>query len=188
SLSGVDVVSPTISAGDPSTFRRVHRPHPEIDFKGVAGGLRRLRDVYDGEIWPEVMLVKGYNDSDESLESIATLLLEVRPDKVFVTVPTRPPALEGVEPAEREAVERALETIQGAVDMTGPEATSFACSSEDPVHHLLSIARFHPLREEQALLLLGGGEGARDRLMNLVQSGELRVLEYRGARHYLRGR
>lgn len=107
---------------------------------------------------------------------------------VFVTVPTRPPAIEGVGPADRATVDRALGMIPGAVDMTGPEDASFAPSTQDPVPRLLSIARFHPLREEQAVALLGGGAGAREKLADLVHSGELRALEYGGARHYLRGR
>jgi wyosine [tRNA(Phe)-imidazoG37] synthetase (radical SAM superfamily) len=186
-LNYFDVVSPTVSAADPSTFRRLHRPHPSIEFEAVANGLRELKDHFDGRIWPEVMLVEGYNDSDGSLSGIASLLSEIRPDKVFLSVPTRPPSMVTVRPAGRQSLESAMAKLPKVVDMTMPEPSTFPSSQEERVAHLISVSRFHPLREGQAIkMLLEGGseEEARTILAELVAKGRLRTRTYGGERYY----
>ncbi|HUL40194.1 MAG TPA: radical SAM protein [Methanomassiliicoccales archaeon] len=189
SVKDFDVVSPTVSGADAFVFKRIHRPHPRISFDLVIQGLLELGDVYDGSIWPEVMLVKDYNDSDRSIEGIGEILKKMAPDKVFVSVPTRPPARKGVEPAGERAIERAMQTFPRAVDMTRPESVEFAQSSEESVQHLLSIARFHPLREDQAIAILKMGEEAeaRELLADLVSSGRIRAREFQGVRYYMSG-
>lgn len=155
-VKGFDVISPTVSAGDEMTFRKLHRPHRMFTFGKMLEGLIELRKVFQGEIWAEVMLVRDINDSQESLEKIQKAILSIGADRTFVTVPVRPPAEDRASAPDPEVVRRALRMLPGAVDMTGPEMGEFSASSEDPIAHLLEIAANHPLREDQVSTILSG--------------------------------
>jgi wyosine [tRNA(Phe)-imidazoG37] synthetase (radical SAM superfamily) len=112
----VDVLAPSLDAGDPATFERINRPHPEITFERVVRGLRNVTGAFQGEIRLEVMLVAGVNDSDESIAAIARVLETLRFDRIDVNSPVRPPVPErGALPPDEAVLERAL-------DAFGPKA------------------------------------------------------------------
>ena len=91
-LSQADVVMPSLDAGTAETFRRINRPHRGIVFEAVVEGMEKFRQEYDGEMWVEVMLVKGLNDSEEELEAIKSRLSPLEPNRTYINVPIRPPA------------------------------------------------------------------------------------------------
>jgi wyosine [tRNA(Phe)-imidazoG37] synthetase (radical SAM superfamily) len=151
---GFDVISPTVSAGDEITFRRLHRPNRLFTFRRTLDGLINLRGSFHGEIWAEAMLVRGINDSQESLDNIREAIRTIGADRTYITVPTRPPADSGISSPQPDVLRRALDSLPGAVDMTAPEAGEFEACSQDPVAHLLAIAANHPLREDQVVRIL----------------------------------
>ncbi len=176
-----DVVSPTIAAGDERTYRRLHHPHRMCTLGKTLEGLREFRKGFSGELWAEVMLVRGVNDSEGSLQNIRTAVASIGADRTFIAAPIRPPAESGVLPPEGEAVHLALELLPGAVDMTGPEAGEFTSASGDPIAHVLAIAENHPLREDQIMAMLSGGHsGDETRLMldEMIEKGKLDRRQY----------
>jgi len=101
-LNCADAVLTCLDAGTELLYRRIHRPHPELVFDQLLAGLLDFRRAFGGQLWIDVMLVKNVNDSDQAIEGIARVLARVMPDRIHVTVPTRPPAERWVEPASRE--------------------------------------------------------------------------------------
>jgi wyosine [tRNA(Phe)-imidazoG37] synthetase (radical SAM superfamily) len=105
----VDILAPSLDAGDAQTFQRINRPHPDVTFARVVDGLRRVTHAFEGEIRLEVMLVAGINDSDESIAAIAGVLQTLRFDRIDVNSPVRPTVPErGAVPPGEDALERAL--------------------------------------------------------------------------------
>lgn len=187
-----DVVMPTVSAGDPGVFRKVHRPHGDLSFEDCAEGLREFARGYSGRVWAEVMLVRGLNDSPGSLERIGKVIGSLNPAEVHITAPIRPPSVSSVEAPTRETVEMALREIPGSVDFTHPEATEVPSPGTDPETHLIEISGTHPLRREQAIALLVNSGHSHDEahrvLDSMVDSSRLVVLERHGSKFYVRGR
>ena len=187
-----DVVMPTVSAGDPEVFRRLHRPHGRLSFDRCVEGLRKFVGEYADRTWAEVMLVRGVNDTEQSLEDIGSLIAKLEPAEVHLTAPLRPPSESSVQPPTEETVELALRNIPGAVDFTYPEQTEMPPSTEDVVRRLLDITGTHPLRRDQAVALLidsGRTESeASSTLTSLVDSSALVALERHGRTFYVRGR
>lgn len=89
---GADIILPTLSAGTEGTFRRIHRPHPEITLAKVLEGLGRLRNSFSGKILLEVMLVKGVNDQDHEIEALRDAITQVAPDRIQLNTVVRPPS------------------------------------------------------------------------------------------------
>ncbi len=182
-----DVVSPTVSAGDERTFRQMHRPPRSITLEKVVEGLRLLKEENPGEMWAEMMLVGGVNDSLTSLLSIRKVLREIGPDRLYVAVPTRPPAENWALPPSRESLRQVFDVFPEALDMTEPEEGPFLRNEEEREAELIEIAKNHPLREDQAFEMLSmslGLEGARDSIARMVQEGRLVAVDYAGTTFY----
>ncbi len=110
-LAAADVVVPSFDAATPALFRRVNRPHRGLPFERMLEGLRLFRREYRGRIWLEVMLLKGVNDSPAHLRLLRKIIDEIRPDRVDLTTPVRPPAESWATPlgqGELEAIRRTI--------------------------------------------------------------------------------
>lgn len=150
-LKSSDVVLPTLDAGSEDVYRTLNRPHASIGFEEMLQGQVGFRKEYQGKIWLEVMLVKGVNDSDESLLEIKDAIEQVKPDRIYISVPIRPPAKPGVRPPEPERIIRAHEILNTALDLTDYESGEFGLDNfPDLRTTIIEICSRHPLREEQA--------------------------------------
>ena len=137
-------------------------------------------------LWTETMLVRDVNDDPDQLRAIREEILDIGPDRSFLTVPTRPPTLSWVQPPTEERYEETLSILDFAVDIHRPEG-EFPKAEGEGVLRLLRISEMHPLREEQAVDILRRGQSdscARSILASLVEKGQLRVRLYRGVRFY----
>ena len=112
-LKEADVVLPTFDAGSEKTFRHINRPHGDIGFNTMLGGLIDFRIEFSGQIWLEIMLVKGLNDSEEELWKIGKIVDLIKSDIVYVVTPIRPPAELWVEPALPETILKAQQILGG---------------------------------------------------------------------------
>ncbi|HSQ94347.1 MAG TPA: radical SAM protein, partial [Methanoregula sp.] len=78
-LLKADVVLPTLSTVNETTFRRIHRTVPEIDVAGIIDGLERFRREYAGEIRLEVFIIPGLNTTDSELAGLRDAVHLIRP-------------------------------------------------------------------------------------------------------------
>jgi wyosine [tRNA(Phe)-imidazoG37] synthetase (radical SAM superfamily) len=101
-----DLVSPTLVAGSAATWRRVNRPHRSVGFRRMVEGLVGFRRRFRGQLWLEVMLVAGVNDSAAEVGKIAALARRIRPDRVQLNTVVRPPAERFARPVPRGRLER----------------------------------------------------------------------------------
>jgi wyosine [tRNA(Phe)-imidazoG37] synthetase (radical SAM superfamily) len=185
-LSEADVVMPSLDAGTAETFRRINRPHRGIVFESVVEGMEKFRREYDGEIWVEVMLVKGLNDSAEELEAIKSRLNSIKPDRTYINAPIRPPAEPWAVPPDKEsiALAHAILSDVNVVDITAEETGEFSTDGfTNPEDAILAIIKRHPMREEQVIETLREyktEEGnIHDSLTRLEEGGKIKRVKYR---------
>ncbi len=180
----VDAVLPSIDAGSAEVFRRVDRPHGGISFEEHIEGLVAFRQAYRGKFWPEVMLVKGLNDTEAALADIAAVLERLRPDIVHINVPTRPPAETWVEPPDDEGLMRAVAILGRSTQVVVPGEPEAALRSfETIVDAVIGIVTRHPMREEEirrALNRWSPAEVSRA-LAEIEASGRIQKIERFGA-------
>ncbi len=106
-LLAADLVVPSFDAATGPLFEKVNRPHSSLRLDRMFEGLRKFRDEYRGTIWLEVMLVKGVNDSPTHIRRIRQAIEALRPDKVHLNTPVRPPAEPWARPLSPEEMEKA---------------------------------------------------------------------------------
>jgi len=87
-----DVVIPSLDAGDEHTFRKINRPHKDINIEKVVSGLSTFRNEFSGQIWLEVFVVEGLNTDSEQIAKIKDIMHRIHPDKIQVNTAVRPTA------------------------------------------------------------------------------------------------
>jgi wyosine [tRNA(Phe)-imidazoG37] synthetase (radical SAM superfamily) len=145
-----EVVIPTLDAADEETFRRINRPWPELHIAEIIEGLVAFRQMFQGQLWVEVMLVKGVNDTEQVLTGIAGALRRIRPGQVHINVPIRPPAETWVEPPEDEGLIRAMAILGEVAPIVTPATGAFKLAEgKSAVDGIIDIIRRHPMREAE---------------------------------------
>lgn len=182
-LQAADVVMPTVDAADQATFRRINRPWRRLELDAILAGMADFRQSYPGQLWVEVMLVKGVNDSEAALTGIAAALRRIQPDQVHLNVPLRPPAENWVEPPDNLGLVRAMAILGEVAPIVTPASGAVVLAPDLPIADaVVEIIRRHPLREVELAEALQRYTPGRvmETLASLEASGQARRLEYRG--------
>ncbi len=112
-LTDADVIMPSLDAPTQEVFEIINRPHRGISFEKVIDGLVRLRDEYTGNIFLEVMLIKGYNDRKDYAYMFREIIEKIKPDKIFLTLPYRPAPLSKASLIPSDSVTRYFRKVLG---------------------------------------------------------------------------
>jgi wyosine [tRNA(Phe)-imidazoG37] synthetase (radical SAM superfamily) len=88
-LQAADLVLPSLDAAREESFRAINRPPAGYSLSRLMKGLEAFRREYTGQIWLEILLLKGLNDSRGS-GSPAPGLAPPAPDKVQLNTAVRP--------------------------------------------------------------------------------------------------
>lgn len=91
-LMAADIVLPSLHAARVPAFNAVARPHPFLRLNTIIDGLRRFRRQYRGELWLEVVLLRGINDSDDEILALKEAVDLIGPDRIQLNTVVRPPA------------------------------------------------------------------------------------------------
>ncbi len=104
-----DVVLPSLDAASDSTFRKINRPFHRLNVSEHLQGLIDFRKEFRGEIWLEVLIIPGLNDSDEELLLLKKAIEKINPDSIQLNTLDRPGAVEGLKAASRPELQRIVD-------------------------------------------------------------------------------
>jgi len=104
-LVNADLIVPSLDAVDEVTFKKIDRSDSSVHIEDVINGLIALRREFRGQIWLEVMLVKGINDSREHIRKLKEKIDLINPDRIQLNSPVRTTAESGVEALDKEKLE-----------------------------------------------------------------------------------
>ncbi|HMA62955.1 MAG TPA: radical SAM protein [bacterium] len=183
-LQNANLVMPSIDAGQETVFKRINRPHKELDFNTIVQGTIDFSKNFKGQVWTETMLVKGYNDNKEELKRIKAIIEKIAPEKSFIMSPTRPPA-EDVDPPEPGIYLYAQKLISGSRAIAYHETGNFNISKyKDTQEAISEITARHPLRREQAQWIAEQFDEKAE-LKNLIDQGKFFIKQYSGSKYIL---
>jgi wyosine [tRNA(Phe)-imidazoG37] synthetase (radical SAM superfamily) len=116
-LMAADIVIPSLDAVSDAVFRRINRPHFDLNLGKIISGLVQFRRNYKGAMWLEVFIVPGLNDSPQELMLFKEVILQIAPDKIQLNTLDRPGTVEFI----RAATQDELEDIIDCWDMDNVE-------------------------------------------------------------------
>jgi len=153
-LMGAHVVLPSLDAGTPEVFRLVNRPHPGVSFHDLVDGLKAFTREFPGEVWLEVLLVKGVNDHPRDLEALARLVEEINPTRVQLNTVVRPPAHGGAPLSPRE-LEELLPIFGARAEVIAPPSRRNAKEREGLREAIVETVARRPCSKEDLARVLG---------------------------------
>ncbi len=98
-LLKADIVLPSLDAVSHHAFIQINRPNHDLDIDKYVNGLIEFRKAYKGQIWLEVFILQGYNDSLNELNLLKEAILKIKPDKIQLNTLDRPGVVEELRPA-----------------------------------------------------------------------------------------
>lgn len=118
-LANVELVIPSLDAVTPQVFERINRPAPNLDIEKIIDGISKFSESFDGELYMEIMLVKGINDHQTELDKMAERIVKLDVDKIQLNTVIRPPNEEYALPIDEEEMQKIKEKL-------GPKAEIIA--------------------------------------------------------------
>ena len=101
-LMEADLIIPSLDAGSEKLFKKINRPHKDLNFNTIVDGICEFRNRFKKSILLEVFLLSKINDLIPEIENIASLVNRINPDKVQLNTVARPPAEEYARPISTE--------------------------------------------------------------------------------------
>jgi wyosine [tRNA(Phe)-imidazoG37] synthetase (radical SAM superfamily) len=188
-LLKADLVSLKIDSVFPKLWKKINKPHGELNLKDITNGILNFSHSFKGTLITETMLVKSYNDSIESLYKTAQFVQTIQPAKVYLLVPTRPPAKELVEAPELIIKNTAFDIFYSFIENTHlldfNEGANFSFTS-DAEKELLSILSVHPMRKDAVKEFLAKSNSSWNLIQSLISEDILRTEEYSGNTFFIK--
>lgn len=188
-LLGADWVSLKIDAISEKIWHRINRPHRSLRLEKILDGMLEFARVFGGELTTETMLIRGINDNNREIEEMADFLSELKPERAYISIPTRPPARRDIMPASEEKINMAYQILSNKLSnveyLIGYEGNAFAFTG-DVEEDLLGITSVHPMREEAVREFLSKTRSDWSIIERLIEENKLIETEYGGKRFYMR--
>jgi len=173
SLLHLDQVKLSLDAVTIEVFRKIDRPHVDINLSKLVQSVIDFSQEYKGRLFIEVLFVKGLNDTDEEIEALNKVLEEVQCERIDLGTIDRPPAY----PIEGISYERLFEISQQFnPDLPIHIASRKEVSSQPSSYsneEIFNTLDKRPLTMDDVQLLFD--EASIKRLQELEQKGELSI-------------
>jgi len=188
-LAMADWVSVKVDTVDPQKWLKLNRPHKKLELPDILTGIAEFRERYTGTFVTETMLVARVNDTSLQAKDTASFLARIAPDKAYISVPTRPPAVPWVRQPSNDAIvfyhEEFSDRVGSVECLLGYEGSDFSTAG-DPRESLLGITAVHPMRTEAVEQLLAASGADWTVIESLLNDGSLCESVYNGHKYYLR--
>ncbi len=190
-LLNADLVSLKIDSVFQKNWRKINRPHGLLELNKIMKGIEDFSNSFKGKLITETMLVKGINDSIESLYKTAGFIKQIHPEKAYVLVPTRPPAEANIKVPEDRIITEAHQIFSSVTGnaklLVYDEDNNFSFFS-DIEQELLSIVAVHPMRKDAVKKFLNKSNSSWDLIINLIKKKILREIEFAGNTYFIKNR
>lgn len=191
SLSNCDLVSLKIDSGIPVLWKRVNQPVDELSWEEFTLGLKAFAKNFSGQIITESMLVKGLNDSEENLESIANFIGGLRVTTAYISAPVRPPVKKWVTYPEESVFLKAYQIyswndkIPRVELLINYEGNDFSIG-EKVEEDFLAIISVHPMREDAVNNFLKKAHLSWEFIDGLLADKKIIRLNYQNYHYFMR--
>ena len=184
-LLDADIVLPSLDAASLQVFRRVNRPHHSLKIEAILDGLKKFRKLYHGQIWLEIMLIKGFNDNAEELISLRNAVSEIQPDMVYLNTVVRPPAEIYAKPLRSDEMMIAKNYFDNHCEVIAEFHDQAVGEIQNVEEAIIEMAQRRPLTIIDIANVLGISEANAEKWVNgLKEAGKLKERQYNEIKYY----
>ena len=180
-LMEADIVLPSLDSYDEESWHKIDRPHGKLIYQEVLNGLVKFTKEFKGQIFMELMLMDGINDSNECLDKFKELFSKLDYDKLYINTPVRPPAEDYAIVSSKERINYACELL-GGISIDALASGGFFSEIEDDYEAILSIIARHPMNQYEISGFLDSRtvQNKEDLFERLNNDNKVNPTEYKG--------
>jgi wyosine [tRNA(Phe)-imidazoG37] synthetase (radical SAM superfamily) len=121
-ISTIDLIVPSLDASCAAEYLKINRPAPECDYNSFIAGLVEFSSSFTGEMWLEIFIVPGINDSAVAIERFVDLARQIKPTKVQFNTLDRPGCVPWITASSPENTMRFIKAMEPIcpVEAVGP--------------------------------------------------------------------
>lgn len=108
-----DLIIPSLDAVSQEVFEKINRPLPGLKAEDLILGIQELRKSMSGQLWLEIFIIPGLNDTDEELALFRSAVDSIQADRVQLNKLDRPGAESWVKPVSGERLEEIARRLGG---------------------------------------------------------------------------
>ena len=188
-LKNADMVSIKIDSTRDKSWRKINRPHKDLNLASILEGIKSFKKYYRGKLITETMIVDKVNDGLSEIKELAEFLGSIESDISYISIPIRPPAVKGVKAPKEETINYIYQIISQKVKnteyLTGYEGNAFSFTG-DAEKDLLSITAVHPMKEEAIKEFLVRADAPWKIIEKLVEKNKISRTYYNEEAFYVR--
>lgn len=177
----IDLLVPSLDAARQSSFEKINRPQEDLKVVNIINALESIKNDSNIEMWLEVMLLGGVNDSLDDLLALKDAVLQIKPDKVQINLPVRP-TLDPVSFPEQKTVDELISLLKDHVEIICDNKIEDNVSkSEDIENSVLGYVSRRPASYEDLSALVELDDAALKELIDkLINDNKVQTFEHNG--------
>lgn len=172
-LMRADLVVPSLDAVSKEVFVRINRPCRGLTAEGVLAGIMAFAREFTSEIWLEIFIVPGINDTEEEVRLLKDAVAAINPGRIQVNTLDRPGTDIRVRAASRGALERIAAALGGEVIGAACTDRALPPESEDIAETILATIRRRPCTPADLAALLGIRQAEVAKYLRVLESDGL---------------
>ena len=179
-LLELDIVKFSLDSANPKTFRKIDRSIDKIDTDNLIELMSEFRMKFKGELIMEVLVVAGYNDSDDEFIALNKAFKKISPHRIDISTIDRPPAhnASGVSSQKLHHLSTFIDAAPVNIASKTPLKSKFDYS-QDELEKLLKL-------RPQSLYDIENNftQNAKINLQNLINQGKVIECDLAGMKFY----
>lgn len=173
SIAAADLVLPSLDAATEKTFRKINRPAVSLSVEQHIGGLIDFSREYKGRIWLEVLILPGFNDSEEELRALREVIIRIDPESVQLNTLDRPGTLGNIRGATRTELQRVIDfwDLENAgIIAAGANRKNIRAYRKDTESAILETISRRPCTVEDLISILGMHINEINKYLDVLES------------------
>ncbi len=147
-----DVVVPSLDSALESSFKKINMPYKDLKIEKIIEGLTDFSNRFQGEIWLEILFVKGINDTKEDLDALCNAIKLIKPTRVQIGTVDRPPAYttaKKIDNKEMMDIYTYMSSKIGVVDIIGSFNKENDAFYEDVERSIIKMINIRPCSKDE---------------------------------------
>lgn len=174
-LLALDQVKLSLDAISTDIFKKIDRPHDDIDISKLVDAVVHFSEIYKGKLFIEILFVRDLNDTKEEVAKLNEVLNRLKALRIDIGTIDRPPAypVEGISYGELVQISQQFDP-ELPINIASRVHAEFSQSSytEDEIINTLDK---RPLTPEDVEILFD--KESKKRLLDLVEEKKVQIIE-----------
>ena len=174
-LKPASVVIPSLDAATARVFRKINRPPTGLDLDTYIDGMVRFRRDFAGQVWLEVFIVPGLNDTPTELTALKQAIEKIAPDRVQLNTLDRPGTVNNIRAADRAELEQVLDVWQldnAGIIAHAPDRRQLAAYRKDAESAILETIARRPCTLEDLTRILDLHANEVNKYLDVLEAGQ----------------